>query len=405
MVKRTNFDFSKGGKQAAEFSVAQRVKFSLISFAYKQIALGLLGQLICGTIIIIGLYDPQYAEKLSLWYGLLLLITFIRYLVLLAFTQSTDPQSRISIWWNLFILGAILGASVWALAATVLFPATNTAQQMLVILVIIGLAAASVPTLSSVYSASLSFISVSLLPLIVNLFFMKNINPLIPVMIGVLLIYLILLIIKSYQILKSAFTLQFENYGLLTDLSAAKSQLELINMKLEQAATHDPLTNVANRNLFVLRFSAAIERAKQSHCIVPLLYMDLDNFKQVNDAYGHHIGDQLLLIMIERLEEILDDLNLVSRLGGDEFTVFFEQIENPYEIAKIAKQICRKMAEPVFIGELELKITISIGIGIYPIDGDDIEKILNVADKAMYYVKQHGGNNFRFNVTLLADNE
>jgi diguanylate cyclase (GGDEF)-like protein len=256
--------------------------------------------------------------------------------------------------------------------------------------------------LSSVLGAALAFIIPALLPLVLNLFYHQW-NMLFDASVAVYMMYLVVLAKKMHDTIKSAVSLQFENNILLNNLSEAKNQLEIINKKLEQVATHDPLTNVANRNLFSTYFDESIERAKKNRRILALLYMDLDGFKSINDTHGHHIGDQLLLVLVDRLEEFFDTMDVVARLGGDEFSVILENVVDPSEVAKIARRICHALAEPVTINKIDLHVTASIGIAVYPIDGDSAETLLTIADKAMYYVKEHGGNNFRFNVTLLAD--
>jgi diguanylate cyclase (GGDEF)-like protein len=213
-------------------------------------------------------------------------------------------------------------------------------------------------------------------------------------------IYLIILTFKTHQIIKNAIQLQFENDELLASLSDAKNKLELSNVRLKQDATHDPLTRVANRHLFEINFAEAIKTAAREHKILALLYLDLDRFKEVNDQYGHDAGDQLLLIVVERLVNVLRARDIVSRLGGDELTIILENMENVQAIADIAERVCDVMREPVSLKEATVQVYASIGISIYPIDGDDMHTLLRVADHAMYYVKDHGGNNYHFNVQI-----
>ena len=118
---------------------------------------------------------------------------------------------------------------------------------------------------------------------------------------------------------------------------------------------------------------------------------------------GHHAGDQLLIVLVERIGNVCKKEDVISRLGGDEFTIILENITDPYDVAKICKRICQVVATPVEVGGLELKVSASIGVSIYPIDSQDIDKLLNIADRAMYYVKEKGGNNYRFNVELLTE--
>ncbi len=240
------------------------------------------------------------------------------------------------------------------------------------------------------------------MPLIINLFLIPEGIPWTFDLAAIFfLIYLIVIAIKTHGILRNSISLQYENHYLLSHLSEAKFELEIINKKLEQAATHDPLTNVGNRNLFLLNLTAAIERAKASKQILALLYIDLDEFKRINDTHGHHVGDRLLLALVDRLEDIFRSNDTISRLGGDEFAIILENLQSPKDIAKVARRVCEAFSAPLLINNIDIRISASIGISIFPLDGEDPETLINIADKAMYHVKQQGGNNFRFNVELL----
>jgi diguanylate cyclase (GGDEF)-like protein len=209
-------------------------------------------------------------------------------------------------------------------------------------------------------------------------------------------LYMVSLTFKTYRVIQHSFSLQFENFALLTSLTDAKSALEDMNVKLKEAATHDPLTGVANRNLFNTNFELAIRRAKQKQTNVALLFIDLDEFKEVNDIYGHHIGDEVLLIVISRLKSICKENDNISRLGGDEFTVILQNINDVDEVSSISNRVCNTIAQPIKIGDAIIKISASIGISVYPVDGKNPEQLLHDADKRMYEVKQNGGNNFLF---------
>jgi diguanylate cyclase (GGDEF)-like protein len=380
--------------------VMKKIDNALVTLGYMQAYIGLAASLFCATIILIGMYNIQKTNILYGWYGVFLLVTLFRAVVVMYYKQDRQESSRITLWRNLFIFSALIGGVVWGATGIILYPLGNHLQQTLIVLVLAGTTAGSVPLYSAVLPAAILFITTALLPLIINLFISQN-NLLFDLTVVAYLVYLLALSHRTNGTMRSSVGLQFENHTLLNNLSEAKMQLEMINKKLEQAATHDPLTNVANRNLFVTNFAQAIERAKENKKLLALLYIDLDNFKSVNDIHGHHIGDQLLLVLTERIEEYVESLDIIARLGGDEFTIIVEDVINPEDVAKLTKKICRTIAEPVRINGLELKVSASIGIGVYPIDGDDAEKLLAVADKAMYYVKERGGNNFRFNVTLL----
>jgi diguanylate cyclase (GGDEF)-like protein len=209
-----------------------------------------------------------------------------------------------------------------------------------------------------------------------------------------------MLSLRTHQIIKTSFQLQFDNDSLVNNLSNAKNQLELTNSRLKQDATHDPLTQIANRSLFEANFEKAILSAASNHTILALLYLDIDGFKNVNDTYGHNVGDQLLLMVVARLSNVLRNKDILSRLGGDELSIILENMANVQAIADVAERVREVISKPIMLETTEVQVHVSIGIAIYPTDGSDANTLLRVADRAMYYVKDHGGNNYHFNVQL-----
>lgn len=177
-----------------------------------------------------------------------------------------------------------------------------------------------------------------------------------------------------------------------TDITARK-QLEL---HLEYLATHDPLTKLPNRTLFYDRLSHALAQAKRNEQRLAVLFLDLDDFKSVNDAFGHAQGDQLLQVVAERLENCLRDSDTVARLGGDEFSFILENIDGKHEVVSVATKINSSVAEPITLGGMEISISASIGISIFPDSGEDAASLLEKADTAMYRIKQKGKNNYLF---------
>ncbi|MDR3477366.1 MAG: GGDEF domain-containing protein [Gammaproteobacteria bacterium] len=385
-------------------STSEKIEFSLIHLVYKQAALGLLTSFFCSTVIFIGLFHHVSELALLTWYGFTIVVTLLRTLLITVYFKQEKKEERIRFWKSAFIFGAALGGISWGLTGCLFFPEANSIQQTLVVLILAGTAAGAVPILAGILWAAIVFLTTALFPLIITLLYMKNdINVLFDMTVFVYFSYLIALSLQTHKILKSSVGLQFEKLALLHNLSEAKDQLQDINARLEAAATHDPLTKVANRNLFITKLEAAAKKTKDSKKMLALLYIDLDNFKMVNDIYGHHIGDQLLLVLVERLSNICKKEDLIARLGGDEFTIILENIINPYDVAKICKRICHSVATLVEVNGIKIKITASIGISIFPIDSQDVDQLLSIADKAMYYVKERGGNNYRFNVELLTE--
>jgi diguanylate cyclase (GGDEF)-like protein len=159
-------------------------------------------------------------------------------------------------------------------------------------------------------------------------------------------------------------------------------------------AERDFLTGLPNRALLADRLAQSIALAQRHGKRVALMYLDLDNFKEINDSLGHTIGDRLLQSAARRLEECIRHSDTVSRQGGDEFVVLLSEVEAAQDATLAAEKLIKAMAEPHLIDGHRLNVTLSIGISLYPDDGADAEAILTNADAAMYHVKRNGGNSY-----------
>lgn len=173
-------------------------------------------------------------------------------------------------------------------------------------------------------------------------------------------------------------------------------ELQQTQQELAFQAQHDPLTGLPNRLLFDLRCSQAIASAHHNHHSVALLFFDLDHFKNINDSYGHQVGDCVLRAVAARLTMTLQNRHLIARLGGDEFCVLQERVEHEHEAAELARTILEMLATPLACEQQEFFLSASIGICLYPQDGDDEVRLLRNADTAMYRAKAAGRGAYRF---------
>jgi diguanylate cyclase (GGDEF)-like protein/PAS domain S-box-containing protein len=180
------------------------------------------------------------------------------------------------------------------------------------------------------------------------------------------------------------------------NLSRSNHELKRSEDQLRYLAYHDPLTGLANRKQFHERLSQALEWAHKNEQWVALMYLDLDGFKQVNDTLGHDIGDQLLKIVAQRLLGNLRSTDIVSRLGGDEFTVILSDIPKPEYAGKVAEKILEILSQVFVLERHNVSVTASIGISIYPLDGEEENALIKSADVAMYRSKQQGRNQLCF---------
>lgn len=168
-------------------------------------------------------------------------------------------------------------------------------------------------------------------------------------------------------------------------------------------AHHDALTGLPNRSLLLDRLDQALPQASRAGHQLAVMFLDLDRFKNVNDTLGHHVGDQLLKHVAERLRETVRATDTVSRLGGDEFVVVLNEIQNPEDASNVAEKIIDSLGTAAQIGEHTLYATPSIGISIYPDDGDGAYALIKNADAAMYHAKEKGRNNYQFFTASMND--
>ncbi|WP_303722197.1 bifunctional diguanylate cyclase/phosphodiesterase [Malonomonas rubra] len=174
------------------------------------------------------------------------------------------------------------------------------------------------------------------------------------------------------------------------------TQRRINEEKIERLAFFDNLTGLPNRVLMRDRLGQMVARAKRKLSRISLFFIDLDHFKRINDTLGHDKGDQLLKIVAKRLRKALRDCDSVSRLGGDEFVVLVDEINNREDASLVACKILESMTPPVVLENKEVYTTTSVGIAIFPEDGDDPDTLLKNADTAMYQAKEKGRNTYRF---------
>lgn len=169
-----------------------------------------------------------------------------------------------------------------------------------------------------------------------------------------------------------------------------RNSLQRSNRELEHLSSHDQLTGLPNRRSYDERIAAALHRAAEHDATVGLLFMDLNDFKQINDSHGHGAGDKLLLAIAQRLQQNVRETDLVARLGGDEFAVVLEDVESAEQVTRIAHKLAQAMEQPVAIRRHPLTVGASIGIATFPRDGRQQQELEEKADKAMYHAKKRG---------------
>jgi diguanylate cyclase (GGDEF)-like protein len=173
-------------------------------------------------------------------------------------------------------------------------------------------------------------------------------------------------------------------------------QLEKANAQLEHAATHDSLTGLPNRVLLADRLAQATAQSERYSRGFAVLVVDLDRFKSINDSLGHLAGDDMLKEAALRLSQLLRKADTLARLGGDEFVLVLNEIVGPRDAESVASKVIASLAQPFVLSGLDVQISASIGISVFPEDGVDAETLLQHADAAMYHAKKNGRSSFQF---------
>jgi len=173
-------------------------------------------------------------------------------------------------------------------------------------------------------------------------------------------------------------------------------EIESSQAKADYLAYHDPLTGLANRINFEEYLKHALNIAKRNNSYLALLFIDLDRFKVINDTLGHDIGDNVLLAVATKLKKVLRESDFIARWGGDEFVVILENLHTASDAALVAKNIINALQTPLTIQKHKLLTTASIGISLYPDNGNDAQTLIKHADSAMYLAKDEGKNNYRY---------
>jgi diguanylate cyclase (GGDEF)-like protein/PAS domain S-box-containing protein len=180
--------------------------------------------------------------------------------------------------------------------------------------------------------------------------------------------------------------------GVINDITEAKHS----ERRLQHLAHHDPLTGLANRTLLHDRLGLAIEHAIRDHAPGALAFLDLDNFKYINDTFGHEAGDAVLREIAQRLREGVRDDDTVARVGGDEFVLVINNEPDAVRLAELVERIRRHVSAPVMVDGSDILPGVSIGVSLFPRDGDSADLVMRAADAAMYHAKTMGKNNCQF---------
>lgn len=182
--------------------------------------------------------------------------------------------------------------------------------------------------------------------------------------------------------------------ALLIRAARQQSQLKEHVAELDRMAHYDMLTGTPNRRLLSDRLGQAIARARRNENLLAVCCLDLDGFKAVNDEHGHAVGDKLLIALSERMKAAIREVDTLARIGGDEFVLMLIDLEKPADCQPVLERLLQAVAEPVTVDNAVMQVSASIGVTLYPYDGEETDQLLRHADQALYRAKQAGKNRY-----------
>ena len=360
--------------------IQKRFSVDVVKELHQHLLFSIPTGLLCASIIFYILSQTANNLLLKSWYVAMIIVFILRF-VQLAFYHYSPQFTKLH--FSLFILGLTLIAILWGIAGSLLMPKDNLLQQTLIIIVLAGITAGGTQLFQGSNIASYIYLIFSLLPLCIWLASQGGATyNLLSLATFVYLLYMLMVARRNYQLLFTFYHLYYKNESLVR--------------RIQKIAYHDVLTGLANRKQLEDSFKFALSFAKRHQKLLAVIFMDLDRFKTINDTLGHEAGDFLLITFAQRLQSIIRDSDIIARLGGDEIIIIITELSDLETVSLIAKNILAKISEPMLIKNRTVQITASMGISIYPKDGQELKFLMSNADKALYLAKSAGRNNFKF---------
>jgi diguanylate cyclase (GGDEF)-like protein len=355
--------------------------FSSVSFSLKAI-------LSVSLLLVVIQWETINHMVLLLWLLGVCLVSAFRLWQHRRYTASTHSPEDVHYWIRQAVLGAFLSGLQWAAAGTLLFAPDSMPHQLFLTFIIAGMAAGAVTTLSSFFPAISVFLLIALFPLSWSFFHLDTSMG--DVMAGMLLFF-------AFLVIQAAHRLNI----IITDALTMQHEKSIAEANLRHQALFDELTGLPNRRMLFTHLDHEISRSRRHGYFGAILFLDLDNFKNVNDSLGHALGDRLLTQVTARITLRLRREDIVARLGGDEFVLLLSEIGRQSSAAlthvqRVATEIQGLFSEPFQINGHALHVTASIGIVLFPLDESSPGDLLQRADVAMYRAKEEGRNRFRF---------
>ncbi|MCG8489331.1 MAG: EAL domain-containing protein [Chromatiales bacterium] len=364
---------------------AARLRKNQVELSFTGLPASLAAIMINTTVIVVAQWSVIQWQILVAWFVGMLGLSLYRYYNYRVYQARKSTEGSLKIWRKRAITGTLTSGAIWGSAAFLLVPlGEQSFHQTIIIASLIGMAAGGVITQAALLPASLGYMLLVIIPLIIRLFTLGG-----PANIGLgfmLCIYLVVMGSGAISI----------NRNLSASLAMNIRQRHSRKI-IEHLAYHDALTNLPNRRLLTERLSKDIARSIHHTHIGALFYLDLDNFKTLNDSMGHQQGDELLKQLALRLNSCLSEEDTATRLGGDEFVLLMPELaDQESEAVKLVEQTTKNiqetLARPFMLRDGEFHISASIGVALFPLHGDNADDLLKRADFAMYRAKAIGRN-------------
>jgi len=348
-------------------------------------------------LIAVTLYKQVDQKLLYAWLGGVTLFNLLRLGLHFLKSRVSNEQCLISTWLNRYVVLTVFAGLSWSLLVVFFDTHLPFYAQLLIIITLTCMPVASIPNNAIWLPVYYAFAGPILFALL--LWSVLVVDELSLEYSTLAIAYAIVLFITAHvyhRNLKQSVQARTQNERLIEELSRA-------NRQLEEFAYVDPLTGLANRRWFQEQADNALERCQRHKSNLALILIDLDNFKKINDELGHTVGDEVLMTIAKRLKSTFRQTDSIAhaqtdaaRFGGDEFIVLLEDIRSSRDVKKAAQRVLDEVHEPIRSGELCIEPTCSLGIALYPADGNTIAALIRRADVALYRAKDSGRNNYQF---------
>ncbi len=375
-----------------------QVNAELTNILYRNIPVALLGFVILASLLTV-FFREAIGNPVALgWLVSLLLIEAVR-LMLGAIYRGREISLGHAPRWTLYINATNVASGLaWGIAGLLFFLPGSPLHQVVLAVALIGVCAVAIPILAINARIYLGFVFIVITPISIRLIMHGSTTALTTATLILLVVpILIAFALRTHNEMVQNLRTRFAYADLARELSGEIAVRRQTENRLLELANFDQLTNLPNRTLLADRVEQALAKARRNNNVVAVLFIDLDRFKTINDSLGHSVGDEVLQEIAKRLTRSMREENTVARLSGDEFVVVLEDTPGNQAAATVARRILAEISEPLeLIDGTELKMSCSIGISLYPNNGDNVDTLFQNADIAMYHAKKSGRNNFQF---------